>query len=121
MDFQLGDHVQVTATDHPAFGAFGIVTGYTDIDYIVGGTVRYFFLDIGVDNITVTADQISGALPMSQGFESLMQATDEAAHNLLTYSFFLARELDRELRGKGGYDYEYIHLAPATNEVDGVE
>lgn len=108
--FELGDKVIVTETDHPYHNAQGKITGFTDIQY-PHATVRYFFVDIDIEVISVTAFQIAAA-PFSD-------YNDPTWGDYVLYVIRAARALDQDMAHEGnGYDYEFIDLPPVTNEYD---
>lgn len=128
-DFQLGDHVQVIDYAHPHYGELGVIVGHSDAYYSTGVATRYWFVDVDVETISLTAEQMSKNIPtFGIGVDPGDPAGDETKvyHSrdprswldLMAYQDKVSRQLDRRLAKKGGFDYEYLSATPVPNSID---
>jgi hypothetical protein len=120
MGFSIGDHVQVIATDHPHYGQVGIIIEGMEVFY-ASGPVLYWLVDLGTDTISCTANQLSWEIPTDWQIGLANQQPAKTFQDLDNFIIRECRQLDRELRHTGGYDYEFIALPPVTHAIDGDE
>lgn len=111
MKYKLGFHVEITNKDHPNAGAQGKIIGVTYNK--VTEQFRYR-LDIGLP----FKNDCPADVWANENEITLWHRTYKGLQHFLAVS---GRELDKELAGHGGYDYENIGLPPAPNSVDGPE